>query len=282
MPPPTLHALLNHARLRLEAVSSSPRLDTELLLAHCLGKPRSHLIAWPDQQPSEQQAACFEQLIGKRLQGIPIAHLLGEREFWSLKLEITPDTLIPRPETELLVEQALAHMPPDAALDIVDLGTGSGAIALAIAKERPHCRLTATDNSRAALEVAKRNAIRLALHQIRFLDGSWYTPLDAARFDFILSNPPYIPVDDPHLATGDVRFEPRSALLAGADGLVDLQHIIMTAPQHLKAGGWLMVEHGYDQGDAVARLFRHAGLKAIESHRDLGGQPRLTCGRLVD
>lgn len=275
----TLRRLLEQASNRLRPHSDSPRIEAELLLAHCLGKPRSHLIAWPDRQPDTQQSACFEQLLTQRLEGVPIAHLLGEREFWSLKLEVTPATLIPRPETELLVEQALLRIASDADMDIVDLGTGTGAIALAIATERPRCTITATDSSSAALDVAKKNAARLGLARIRFRCGDWYAPLADACFDMILSNPPYIQADDPHLDVGDVRFDPRSALVAGADGLDALRQIIAAAPEHLKPGGWLLVEHGYDQGDSVAALCRDTGLDAVTTYRDLAGQPRVTGGR---
>lgn len=261
------------------AMHDSARLDAELLLAHILGQPRSHLHAWPERTLTEEQAQAFAALIARRAAGEPVAHILGRREFWSLDLEVTPDTLIPRPETELLVELALARIPADAAWDIVDLGTGSGAIALAVARERPHCRILASDVSADALAVAERNARSLGLGNVRFVHGAWYLPIGETRFDMILSNPPYIRADDPHLCAGDVRFDPHSALVAGHDGLDDLRRIVAGAPDHLRPGGWLLVEHGYDQGDAVAGLFALAGFSAVETVRDLGDQPRVTLGR---
>lgn len=263
----------------LLAMHDSARLDAELLLAQVLGRPRSYLMAWPERVLSEPQAQQFAALIARRAAGEPIAHILGRREFWLLDLEVTSDTLIPRPETELLVEQALARVPEDAAWDIADLGTGSGAIALAMASERPRCRIEASDASSAALTVAEANARRLHLGNVCFHHGGWYQPFANKRFDVILSNPPYIRADDPHLREGDVRFDPRSALVAGRDGLDDLRAIITGAPAHLRSGGWLLVEHGYDQPEAVAELFAGAGFDAIATLRDLGGRPRVTQGR---
>lgn len=263
----------------LLAMHESARLDAELLLAQVLGQPRSYLMAWPERVLSEPQAQQFAALIARRAAGEPIAHILGRREFWSLDLEVTSDTLIPRPETELLVEQALAHVPEDAAWDIADLGTGSGAIALAMASERPRCRIEASDASSAALTVAEANARRLHLGNVCFHHGRWYQPFANKRFDVILSNPPYIRADDPHLREGDVRFDPHSALVAGRDGLDDLRAIITGAPAHLRSDGWLLVEHGYDQAEAVAELFAGAGFDAIATLRDLGGRPRVTQGR---
>ena len=258
---------------------ASARLDAELLLAKTLGRPRSYLFAWPERLLTEAQAQEFAALVARRKNGEPVAHILGRREFWSLELEVTPATLIPRPETELLVELALARIPVDAQWQIADLGTGSGAIALAVANERPRCRITACDRSAEALSVAARNAHRLGLDNLNFQLGVWYEPLAGRRFHVLLSNPPYIRADDPHLRGGDVRFDPPSALVAGADGLDDLRAIVAQAPAYLQPGGCLLVEHGYDQASAVTQLFAAAGFNAIRTIRDMGGQPRVTEGQ---
>jgi len=276
---PTIHDLLSDAASQL-AASDSPRLDAELLLARVLGKDRSWLHAWPETEVDIDRQGTFATLLARRAAGEPVAHLLGERGFWSLQLKITPDTLIPRPETELLVEQALTRLPADVPLRIADLGTGSGAIALALATERPACTVVATDRSEAALAVARDNAARLGLNNVEFRQGDWLAALaDEAPFDLIVSNPPYIKETDPHLARGDVRFEPRSALAAGPEGLDDLARIIEDARPRLESGGWLLLEHGYDQAEAVTRRLRAAGYGAIEDYRDLAGQPRVAAGR---
>lgn len=278
MSAPTFADALRAATAQL-AMHASARLDAELLLAQVLRQSRSYLIAWPERTLTEEQVQAFAALVARRAAGEPVAHILGRREFWSLDLEVTPATLIPRPETELLVEQALTRIPADAHWDIADLGTGTGAIGLAIARERPYCRIVASDASADALAIAERNAREHDLNTVRFVHGIWYQPLADARFDLILSNPPYVRTDDPHLREGDVRFEPHSALVAGSDGLDALRQIVAGAPEHLRHGGWLLVEHGYDQGEAVAHLFAQAGFSAIETVRDLGGQPRVTLGR---
>ncbi|HLW74800.1 MAG TPA: peptide chain release factor N(5)-glutamine methyltransferase, partial [Gammaproteobacteria bacterium] len=211
----TLSALLIEAAARLKDASDSPRLDAELLLAHALGRERSYLHAHPEMRLESAEARAFEQLLAARSRGEPIAHLTSKREFWSLPLTVTPATLIPRPETELLVELALERIPQGSDSTLLDLGTGSGAVALAVAKERPRCRVTATERSPEALHVAIRNAAMLGMGNIEFLEGDWYVPLPDRRFKVIVSNPPYVRDDDPHLATGDVRFEPRTALAAG-------------------------------------------------------------------
>jgi release factor glutamine methyltransferase len=271
--------LLGNSQQQLSACSDSPRLDAEILLAMVLGVSRAQLFARPEARVSEQEDARFKQLVARRLRGEPIAHIQGQREFWSLQLDVTPATLIPRPETELLVELALERIPVSATFDIADLGTGSGAIALAVASERPHCRIVATDTSAEALAIAQRNATQLELTNILFQQSDWFQNLESTRFDLILSNPPYIRSDDPHLAQGDVRFDPRSALVSGVDGLDALRRIVSEAPRHLRPGGWLLVEHGYDQEVAVAGLFDSAGLTEITTVNDLGGQPRVSFGR---
>lgn len=260
--------------------SDAPRLEAELLMSHVLKKNRSHLLAYPEHSLSTDQAQAFEALVTRRVVGEPIAHLLGEREFWSLTLYVTPDTLIPRPETELLVEHVLTLLSKEGVQYVADLGTGSGAIALAIAYERPHWKITATDISEKALEVARRNALRHSMAQINFAQGAWCDALPPLNYDAILSNPPYIDAHDPHLARGDVRFEPLEALVSEEHGLKDLRHIISQARSHLKKGGWLLLEHGYDQGKAVREMMHAMGYHSVKTYEDLGGHERVSAGRL--
>lgn len=257
------------------------RLDAELLMAHVLGKPRTWLYAFGDTILTAAQQAAFEQLAARRAVGEPVAYLTGRRGFWTLDLQVTPDTLIPRPETELLVELSLARLPPEVAVDVLDLGTGSGAVALAIACERPAARVTAVDASTGALAVARANAEAHGLRNVEFRHGDWYAPLAGARFALIASNPPYIEAADPHLAQGDLRFEPRSALASGADGLDDIRAIVAGAPPHLLPGGWLLLEHGWNQGEAVRALLVSAGFTDVASERDLEDRERVSLGRLA-
>ena len=259
--------------------TDSAQLDAEVLLAACLGKPRSHLHAWPERCGGAEQQAQFLAWLQRRTAGEPVAHLTGRREFWSLNLTVTVDTLIPRPETETLVALALEKIPDDRTVHIADLGTGTGAIALAIASERPNAEILATDISARALAVATQNAQRLELRNVQFVAGSWCVPLTDRLFDFILSNPPYIADADPHLQAGDVRHEPRSALAAGPHGLDDLQRLVRCAAGHLAGNGWLIVEHGYDQGDRVRQLFTGSGYRDISDHMDDAGISRVTMGR---
>ncbi|HEB56694.1 MAG TPA: peptide chain release factor N(5)-glutamine methyltransferase [Gammaproteobacteria bacterium] len=270
----TATAILKHTQ------GDSARLDTELLLASVLNQNRTWLRTWPDKILSPAQRQAFEILIRRRKQGEPIAYILGQRDFWSLTLRVTTDTLIPRPETELLVEQALIRIPRQAHWTILDLGTGSGAIALAIAKERPGCSLIATDHSLAALQIARQNAQINNVSNVHFLVSDWLTGF-ACDFQahMILSNPPYIKVNDPHLSAGDLRFEPTGALAAGNEGLDDLQHILVTAKNHLQAGGWLLLEHGYEQQTALTRLLVEYDYQAVQCHRDYADQPRLSLGQ---
>jgi len=258
--------------------TDAARLEAEILLAACLDRPRSHLFAWPEQQVEPWQQEHFAALISRRASGEPIAYLLGQREFWSLPLTVTPQTLIPRPETETLVTLALEKMPQDSALRIADLGTGTGAIALAIAWERPRSEVIATDISQAALSVAKGNAMRLNLDNVRFICGSWCRAFTPDVFDFVLSNPPYVAETDAHLREGDLRFEPRTALTAGPAGMDELQRIVPCAHDRLHRGGWLIVEHGYDQGDKVMQLMRMQGFHEISDHLDSAGLSRVTLG----
>ena len=276
----SIGALLNAATQRLHAVSSSARLDAELLLAAALGKPRSFLHAWPEHIPPASARAQYAAWLARRSSSEPVAYLLGKREVWSLELAVNADTLIPRPETELLVELALERLAPARALTIADLGTGSGAIALALASERPQLRIIATDCSAAALAVAERNAQRLHLTaQVAFRIGDWCVALAGEAVSLIVSNPPYICSAEPCWQEGALRFEPPLALVAGADGLAALRTIIANAPHHLLANGWLLVEHGHTQGTAVAELLRERGFVAVSTHRDAAGIWRSSCGR---
>jgi len=272
----TLDTLLTAATRRLEHAGEHPRLDAELLLCHALGRERSYLRAHPELQPEAAQARAFETLVEARARGEPIAYLTSKREFWSLPLSVSPATLIPRPETERLVELALERIPRDLQLRVLDLGTGSGAIALAIAKERPLSRVSATDKSTAALEVAMGNAKSLGISNVEFIQGDWFAPLLSQRFYLIVSNPPYVRQGDPHLGEGDLRFEPQTALVAGPGGLEDLQHLIREAPAHLEPGGSLLLEHGLDQAAEVRELLRANGFQQVETWRDLSGHERVS------
>jgi release factor glutamine methyltransferase len=269
---------LKSASLQLENISDSARLDAEILLAHSLQKSRTWLATWPDKTLSETQYQNFNTLLKRRVSGEPIAHITGSREFWSLNLSVNKDTLIPRPETELMIEYILEHYPQSANIKLLDLGTGSGAIALALAAERPQWEITATDKSAAALNVARNNAQQLNLSRINFIEGNWFEPLKNQQFDIIASNPPYIPRSDPHLSQGDVRFEPLSALASGEDGLDDIRLISGHAKPHLKPHGLLIIEHGFDQKTELQGIFKHSGYKSIRQISDLARQPRLTLG----
>lgn len=245
---------------------------------HVTGLTRAMLITRSEQQLSEPQRSQLNELLKRRACGEPVAYLTGQREFWSMDLIVTRDVLIPRPESELLVEQALVHLPQDAETRAADLGTGSGAIALAIARERPRCRVIATDASSAALAVARANAARLGIANVEFRQGEWLEPLEDLTLDVIVSNPPYIAEHDPHLDVGDLRFEPRHALVSGADGLNDIRLIVAAALRHIRHGGWLALEHGADQGRAVADLMARHGYQQIFTFSDLAGLARLTGG----
>ncbi|HOV96195.1 MAG TPA: peptide chain release factor N(5)-glutamine methyltransferase [Thermomonas sp.] len=270
---PTVAKLLTQARACIEAV------DADHLLLHVLNKPRSWLFAHADDLVDADTAARFDALLQRRIHGEPVAYLTGNRGFWTLDLAVTPATLIPRPETELLVEQALLRILSDAAVRVADLGTGSGAIALALAKERPQAQLVATDASADALAVARGNAQRNGIGNVEFRHGDWLTPLLGERMDVIVSNPPYVADGDPHLAQGDLRFEPPMALSCGVDGLDAIRMIAIAAPAHLRAGGWLLLEHGLNQGPAVRTLLRDAGFYGVKTVRDLESRDRVTLGQ---
>ena len=263
-------------RARLADASPSASLDAEVLVAQVLGMGRAALAADPDRGMAPEELLALESLVRRRLAGEPVAYLTGRREFWSLELEVTADVLVPRPETELLVERALAAIAGLPNPAVLDLGTGSGAVAIAIAVERPDASVTATDVSAAALAVAKRNAAGLGLRNLRFCEGAWYAPLADACFDVIVSNPPYVAAGDP--AFDALRHEPRLALVGGSDGLEAITAVASGAHGHLTPGGWLLVEHGSSQGDAVRGLLRSAGFAKITTRTDLAGLPRVTEG----
>ena len=271
----TIESLLDSADL---PDSPTPRLDAELLLADAVGKPRSYLRTWPERELEGEQLTRFQASLQRRRQGEPVAYILGHQGFWSLDLEVAPHTLIPRPDTELLVESALELLPATP-LSVLDLGTGTGAIALALASERPAWQVTGVDRVEEAVALAERNRQRLQLGNARFLHSHWFSALAEQRYGLILSNPPYIRADDQHLDQGDVRFEPSSALVAGDDGLDDIRVIIQAAPAHLLPGGWLLLEHGFDQAEAVRELLAAGGFVEVHSRRDLGGHERISLGR---
>ncbi|MEO5596694.1 MAG: peptide chain release factor N(5)-glutamine methyltransferase [Lysobacteraceae bacterium] len=263
---------------------AASRVDAELLLAHALDRSRAWLYAHADEHVDDPSLARFEELLAARLEGTPIAYLLGQREFWSLPLQVNRQTLIPRPETELLVELSLGKIAPDRCVTVLDLGTGSGAIALAIACERPLAQVLAVDVSPGALAVAQVNGDALhelgaSLASVEWMQSDWFSALSGRRFDVIASNPPYLAEDDPHLQTGDLRFEPRSALASGADGLDAIRQIISSAPEYLTTGGWLLLEHGWTQGAVVRNLLVAAGFGFVATHRDLEDRERVSCGR---
>jgi release factor glutamine methyltransferase len=260
--------------------SNSARIDAEIILAFILKQNRTYLYTWSDREVLPEGVAHYQALIKQRAAGEPVAYLVGSQPFWSFELKVTPATLIPRPETELLVEQALALIPETEPLRVADLGTGSGAIALAIASERPAVAVVATDQSEQALHIARENAVALGVTNIEFRLGSWTEPLAAERFNLIISNPPYVEPESHYLQQGDLRFEPESALIgADADGLGDIRHIIQFAADHLHAAGWLLLEHGAEQGSAVREVLERNDFEAIETLKDLAGLERVTIGR---
>jgi release factor glutamine methyltransferase len=250
-------------------------------LAETIGQSRSYLYTWPDRALTSAQLNRFEKLLSRRYQGEPIAYITGHREFWSLDFAVSPAVLIPRPETERLVEIALQHLPEDQPATVADLGTGSGALALALAHERPRCQIVATDSSADALAIAEHNRQILKLSNVQLLPGCWFEPLTGRRFNVIVSNPPYVAEGDPHLLQGDLCFEPAQALIAGPDGLKAIRDIINAAPEHLKEGGWLMLEHGYNQGGAVMELLTQRGFKQVYCYQDYGERERATIGQLA-
>ena len=258
--------------------SDSARRDAEILLGFVTGRARTFLMAFGETSLTPPQQQQLETLLARRERGEPVAYLVGEREFWSLPLSVSPATLIPRPDTECLVELALERLPARPCR-MLDLGTGTGAIALALASERPDCAVTGVDLHPEAVALAQHNAQKLNIGNAQFLQGSWFAPLAGQTFALIASNPPYIDAADPHLAQGDVRFEPGSALVAADRGLADLAAIVRQAPQYLQPQGWLLLEHGWQQGNSVRELLQAAGFSAVATHRDYGDNDRVTLGQ---
>ncbi len=266
----------------LESVSDSARLDIELILCHILQKNRTWLFTWPDKTLTSDQQTMFDDFFQRRKNGEPIAHIIGQREFWSLPLSVNNSTLIPRPDTELLVETTLELFANDAPAQqrrCLDLGTGTGAIVLALASEKPHWQLLGVDYSADAVALAEKNRRALEFGHVSILQSNWFSAVPAQLFDVIVSNPPYIDPQDCHLEQGDVRFEPRSALVAGNHGLADIELIIRDGWNYVAEGGWLLLEHGYDQGEAVRRLLHARGFIAVETRRDFGGNERVSLGK---
>jgi release factor glutamine methyltransferase len=269
-----IDAAIENARGKLEPVSDSPRLDAEVLLARALDLPRSYLLAHPEEVLDEASLERFLDAVERRRQGMPLSYITGEKEFWSLSLEVAPGVLVPRPETELLVELALRAIPRDDGYAVLDLGTGSGAIAIALASERPACRIVASDTSTAALSIAHHNAAKHGFANIEFVQGDWATPVAEERFDLIVSNPPYVRAGDPALAT--LRFEPQEALVAGGDGLDAIRTLARDCRRLLKPAGLLLLEHGVEQQAEVAQILARERWSSIETFSDLSGRPRAT------
>ena len=275
----SIECLLQQTSAQLAiAGSNSPQLDSAVLLCHVLDKPRSYLLTWPEKQLDDTQFDVFSALLARRITGEPIAYIVGEREFWSLPLKVSPSTLIPRPDTERLVELALEKIPTNAC-QVLDLGTGTGAIALAIASERTDVAVTGIDLRPEAVALATENSQRLDITNSRFLSGSWYSPLEQQpQFAVIVSNPPYIDEADPHLVEGDVRFEPKSALVASDNGLADIRIISQDGRQYLLPDGWLLMEHGFEQGAAVRTILEQLGYVQVSTCQDYAGLDRVTMG----
>lgn len=269
---PTVQELLRSGD---DLPGDSARRDSEILLCHCLSKPRSWLYTWPEREVLPPEAEHFQQLLAERRRGQPVAYLVGQREFWSLSLMVNQHTLIPRPETETLVSWALELGLP-AQARVLDLGTGSGAIALALASERPLWQVQGVDASEDALFVARRNAAQLGLGRVNFIQSDWYSAVAGQKYHLLAANPPYIDPSDSHLQRGDLRFEPRSALVASQAGMADLIALVEGASLQLHPGGWLLLEHGFDQGEAVRGLLQRAGFIDITTRCDLAGQERIT------
>ncbi|MGB7904929.1 MAG: peptide chain release factor N(5)-glutamine methyltransferase [Steroidobacteraceae bacterium] len=275
--------LVDEGIARLQRVADDPRHEAEILLGAALGRTRAWIMAHPDERVLDCEATDrYESHVTRRSHGEPVAYVLGEKEFWSLPLEVTPDVLIPRPETELVVELALTHLPRDHEARVLDLAAGSGAIALALARELPRAAVVGTDLSAAAIAVARRNAQRLSLANVVFRTGHWFDPVAKERFDLIASNPPYIAETDDRVEPAVRRFEPHAALFAGTDGLEALRVITGAAGRHLSPGGWLVVEHGDRQGPAARALLSVAGFADVATHADLAGLDRCTEGRWPD
>lgn len=274
-----IQGTLAAATIDLRASSDTAALDAEVLLCHVLDKPRSHLRAWPEKQLDLQQQAQFQQLLEQRQQGQPIAYITGTREFWSRAFKVSPAVLIPRPDTELLIELSLNLLSNMRNPRLIDLGTGSGIIAVTLAAERADLEVVATDLSQQALNIAKQNALAHQCKNIQFIQSNWFDQIPAFKFDLVISNPPYIEYNDPHLGQGDLRFEPQSALIAAEQGLKDIKHICQHARDFLTADGMLLIEHGCNQQPAVQAIFNSFGYQNIKTHTDLSANPRVTTGQ---
>ncbi|MGB1580631.1 MAG: peptide chain release factor N(5)-glutamine methyltransferase [Nevskiales bacterium] len=273
----TIRSALQHGVASLSKLTTDPHVEATALLSHCLGQPRSYLFAHDDEELPRKVARQYMKLVKRRTKGEPYAYVAGVREFWSIELAVNHHVLIPRPDTEILVEAALKHIPEGLPCRVADLGTGSGAVAIAIASERPQAFITATDISAKALDVAKVNVERHAKHRIECRKGDWADCLGSDRYDIIVSNPPYVAVRDPHLE--DLPYEPQKALVAGPDGLDELRRLIPESKDCLRQGGWLLVEHGSDQGQEVRELFIQSGYQNVSTRLDLGGNERVTLGQ---
>jgi release factor glutamine methyltransferase len=278
---PNIKSALADAVDLLQATSESPLLEAEVLLCKILGKSRSYLRAWPDAELYSEQAHAYQVLVNHRRQGKPIAYITGSREFWSRDFQVSPDVLIPRPDTELLIELSLALIPANQPFKIIDLGTGSGIIAITLAAERPHAHVSATDISPAALHIAKMNAAKHKAEHIQFYQSNWFEEVPNGKFGLIVSNPPYLDQYDEHLQQGDLRFEPKTALISAQHGLSDIKIIAESARNRLEIGGFLLVEHGYTQQEDVQSLFKAIGYSNVQTHTDLAEQPRVTSGQFL-
>lgn len=275
----TIKQLIAQASAQLAAISDTQTLDCQILLTQVLDKPNSYLLTWPEKTLNQTQIDAFNALFSRRLAGEPVAYIIGEREFWSLPLSVSPATLIPRPDTETLVELVL-NQHPEKGLKCLDLGTGTGAIALALASESPSWVIEGVDFNEEAVDLAKHNQVKCQLPQVTFYQSDWFSQINENSFDIIVSNPPYIDESDPHLAQGDVRFEPLSALVAPEKGFSDIEHIIETARSYFGSnGGWLYLEHGFEQAHGVQTILKRYGYQEIATQKDFGGNPRITYAR---
>ncbi|MSS76627.1 MAG: peptide chain release factor N(5)-glutamine methyltransferase [Methyloglobulus sp.] len=277
----SIKSVLAEAVTSLQTASDSALLDAEVLLCTVLGKERTYLRTWPDKALHPEQIAAFKHLLQQRQQGKPIAYITGKREFWSQDFQVSPDVLIPRSDTELLIELSLALIPANQFCRIIDLGTGSGIIAITLAAERPHINVSATDISPTALHIAKMNAAKHKVEHIQFYQSNWFDSVPDGKFDLIVSNPPYLSEDDDHLKQGDLRFEPKTALISAQHGLSDIKIIAETARNRLEIGGFLLVEHGYKQQEDLQSLFKIMDYCNVQTHTDLAGQPRVTSGQFL-
>lgn len=273
-------ALQDAALLFAKSGSSSPKIDASILLCHALDKPASHLYTWPDKRLSDDEMRAFQALVERRKQGEPVAYIIRYRDFWSLRLRVEPCTLIPRPDTECLVEFALARLAKGKG-SVLDLGTGTGAIALSIAKERPDVDVTGIDFLPEVVSLAQRNGVENGISNAHFIQSSWFDALPTQTFTMIVSNPPYIDPDDPHLLQGDVRFEPKTALICDDHGLADIAHICQQSPQYLEDNGWLLIEHGFGQASEVREMFSKMGFFDVSTLKDYSGHDRVTLGRFL-